>query len=79
MTHPYKVDFLFINEKTKWGVNKPLNDVDLRYNLEGLLVERFEQGYKLFQIIESKRVNPLTAQDESGLLVVFENQKLNNN
>lgn len=74
MGSPYKVDFLFTNEKAKWGINKPLSDVDLRYNLEGLLVERFEQGYRLFQIIESKRINPMTAQDESGLLVVFENE-----
>ncbi|MEZ5007326.1 MAG: hypothetical protein R2728_01470 [Chitinophagales bacterium] len=74
MDNQYKVEFLSSVEETKW-LNKPMDELDLKFQLEALLIERYKQGYKLFQIIETKRVNPTNNKNISGLLVVFEKIK----
>ena len=76
MDNQYKVEFLSTRDvKGKMKINTPVDEIDLKYRLEGLLVEKLKEGYKFVQMIESKRSDPLTAKDISGLIIVFEKIK----
>lgn len=72
MDNQYKVEFLSTVNPGKINVNRPVEEIDLKYQLEALLVERYKEGYKLFQIIDHKQMNPMNGKDLSSLMVVFE-------
>ena len=76
MDNQYKVEFLSTRDKKgKMKINSPVDEIDLKYRLEALLVDKFKDGYKFVQMIESKRVNSMNAQDESGLVIIVEKIK----
>lgn len=72
MDSPYKVEFLSTVAGGKFTPNKPVDQLDLCYQLEALLVERSQQGYKMVKIIDHRKMNVSTGKDLSGLIVVFE-------
>jgi hypothetical protein len=73
MDSQYKVEFLSTRDiKGAFKINMPTEETDLKYRLSALLEERASQGYKLFKMENLTRINPLTAEDMSGLLLVFE-------
>lgn len=41
MDNQYKVEFLSSVEETKW-LNKPMDELDLKFQLEALLIDRFK-------------------------------------
>jgi hypothetical protein len=73
MENQYKVEFLSTRDiKGAFKINKPIEETDLKYRLSALLEERFNEGYKLFKMENLTRINPINAEDMSGLLLVFE-------
>lgn len=73
MDDQYKVEFLStIDVSAKLKLNMPVDELDLKYRLEALLVERFKEGFKFVQMVESQRMNPMNGKNMSGLIVVFE-------
>jgi len=76
MDKPYIVDFVSIVEtgKNLLKIQRPIDESDLKVQLESLLIERSKQGYRLVQIIESKR-HKASGENLSGLIVVFEKKE----
>lgn len=73
MDDQYKVEFLStIDVSAKFKLNMPVDELDLKYRLEALLVERFKEGFKFVQMVESQRMNPMNGKNMSGLIIVFE-------
>jgi len=78
MENTYKVEFVPSTDRIEKGMmagySRPMEGLDLAVEMEALLIERKNQGYRFVQMMESNRTDPINGKIISGIFVVFQKE-----